>query len=140
MNQLFILLAFAAENEEMVNITPVLLRFMGKFFLIFGVVALITVLTPWIAKKVDAFREKHSKPAIPEDPRCKAVRGPYDISEPQRKQVPAREGQKRRRPPVEGRSGAAERTQPAHQKRRRPPAAEGTQAPPKRKPRSETRE
>lgn len=82
MSRIMPLLCLAAETDEKVNITPLLLRFMGKFFLIFAVVAVIAVLTPWLAKKVDAFREAHSKPAVPEDPRCKAVRGPYDMPEP----------------------------------------------------------
>ena len=70
-----------AAEEERVNITPVLLRFTGKFFLIFAAVAVIALLTPWLAKKIDAFRERHIKPAAPEDPRCKNVRGPYDMPE-----------------------------------------------------------
>lgn len=85
MSRIMPLLCFAEETEEMVNITPVLIRFIGKFFLIFAVVAVIGILTPWLAKKVDAFRESHSKPAAPEDPRCKAVRGPYDLPEPKQK-------------------------------------------------------
>ena len=77
------MIAAAAENtEDMVNVTPVLMKFIGKFFVIFAVVAVIAILTPRMAKQVDAFREKHSKPAPPEDPRCKAVRGPYDMPEP----------------------------------------------------------
>ncbi|MBR3043456.1 MAG: hypothetical protein IKI45_03115 [Oscillospiraceae bacterium] len=84
MNRIMPLLLLAAETEEKVNITPVLLKFIGKFFLIFAAVAVIAVLTPWLAKKVDAFREAHAKPAVPEDPRCKAVRGPYDMSEPKK--------------------------------------------------------
>ena len=84
MNRIMPLLLLAAETEEKVNITPVLLKFIGKFFLIFAAVAVIAVLTPWLAKKVDAFREAHAKPAVPEDPRCKAVRGPYDMPEPKK--------------------------------------------------------
>ena len=79
MNRIMPLLLLAAETEEKVNITPVLLKFIGKFFLIFAAVAVIAVLTPWLAKKVDAFREAQAKPAVPEDPRCKQVRGPYDM-------------------------------------------------------------
>lgn len=71
----------AEQTEEQINITPILLRFTGKFFIIFAAVAVIAVLTPRMAKKIDQFREKHSKPAPPEDPRCKAVRGPYDMPE-----------------------------------------------------------
>ena len=82
MNRIMPLLLLAAETEEKVNITPVLLKFIGKFFLIFAAVAVIAVLTPWLAKKVDAFREAHAKPAVPADPRCKAVRGPYDMPDP----------------------------------------------------------
>ena len=87
MNGLMNGLLLAAE-EERVNITPVLLRFIGKFFLIFAAVAVIALLTPWLAKKIDAFREKHAKPAAPEDPRCKAVRGPYDMPEPKKTASP----------------------------------------------------
>ena len=76
------LICLTADAEEKVNITPVLLKFTGKFFLIFAAVAVIALLTPWLAKKIDAFRETHAKPAVPEDPRCKAVRGPYDMPEP----------------------------------------------------------
>lgn len=75
------LLLLAEQTEEQINITPILLRFTGKFFIIFAAVAVIAVLTPWMAKQVDQFKEKHSKPAPPEDPRCKAVRGPYDMPE-----------------------------------------------------------
>ncbi|HBI85384.1 MAG TPA: hypothetical protein DDX71_03720 [Ruminococcus sp.] len=82
-NTLFSLLL--AAEEEQVNITPVLLKFLGKFFLIFAAVAVIAVLTPWMAKKVDAFREKHHKEEPPEDPRCRQVRGPYDMPEPPEK-------------------------------------------------------
>ena len=82
MNRLMPLLMLAAETEEKINITPVLLRFIGKFFLIFAAVAVIAVLTPRLAKKIDDFRAAHAKPEAPEDPRCKAVRGPYDMPEP----------------------------------------------------------
>ena len=84
MNRIMPLLLLAAETEEKVNITPVLLKFIGKFFLIFAAVAVIALLTPWLAKKIDAFRAAHAKPAVPEDPRCKAVRGPYDMPEPKK--------------------------------------------------------
>lgn len=80
MNALGFLLLTA--EEEMVNVTPVLMKFIGKFFVIFAVVAVITLLTPKMAGWVDDFRAKHEKPAPPEDPRCKAVRGPYDMPEP----------------------------------------------------------
>ena len=86
MKWLLPLLCFAEDTEERVNITPVLLRFTGKFFLIFAAVAVIALLTPWLAKKIDTFREAHAKPAVPEDPRCKAVRGPYDMPEPKQKE------------------------------------------------------
>ena len=76
------LMLLADNNAEMVNVTPVLMQFIGKFFVIFAVVAVIAVLTPALAKKIDAFRAKHEKPAPPEDPRCKQVRGPYDMPEP----------------------------------------------------------
>lgn len=77
------LLAFF--EEERVNITPVLLRFTGKFFLLFGAVAVVAILTPWLAKKVDAFREKHGGTPAPHDPRCDIVRGPYDMPAPVKK-------------------------------------------------------
>ena len=82
MNLFLPLICLTADAEEKVNITPVLLKFIGKFFLIFAAVAVIALLTPWLAKKIDAFRDAHAKPAVPEDPRCKAVRGPYDMPEP----------------------------------------------------------
>ncbi len=78
----------AEQAEEQVNITPVLMKFIGKFFLIFAAVAVIAILTPYLAKKVDAVRERYAKPAAPEDPRCKAVRGPYDMPEPKQEKAP----------------------------------------------------
>ncbi|HAG12843.1 MAG TPA: hypothetical protein DCG49_03145 [Ruminococcus sp.] len=117
-----------AEPEEMVNITPVLLRFIGKFFIIFAVVAVVTILTPWMAKKVDAFREKHEKPAVPEDPRCKAVRGPYDMPEPPEKKPVKRRPQNADGTPVKRRPQNADGT-PV---KRRPQSADGT--PVKRRP------
>jgi hypothetical protein len=94
------ILLLAEQAEEQVNITPMLLKFTGKFFAIFAIVAVVTVLTPWMAKKVDAFREKHQKEAAPEDPRCKAVRGPYDMPEPapKRKKPAHPAGERPRRP------------------------------------------
>ena len=77
-----ILLLTALAEDEQVNITPILLRFGAKFLVIFTVVAVIAVLTPRMAKTVDRWRAKHEKPAAPEDPRCKAVKGPYDMPEP----------------------------------------------------------
>ena len=77
------LLAFL--DEERVNITPVLLRFTGKFFLLFAAVAVVAILTPWFAKQVDAFREKHGGTPEPKDPRCEIVKGPYDLPEPKQK-------------------------------------------------------
>ncbi|MBQ8922378.1 MAG: hypothetical protein IJ060_09505 [Oscillospiraceae bacterium] len=103
-----------AEPEERTNITPVLLKFGGKFLAIFAIVALVTVLTPRIAKWVDDFREKHRRPEAPEDPRCKAVKGPYDMPEPVKKR-PAQQRKPRRRP--DDREGGAYR--PKHAKRRR---------------------
>ncbi len=76
------LVMLAEEAEERVNITPVLLRFLGKFFLIFAAVAVIAILTPRLAKWVDDLRARGMKDAPPEDPRCKQVRGPYDMPEP----------------------------------------------------------
>jgi len=69
-------------EEDMVNVTPMFTRFIGKFFVIFAVVAVIAILTPRIAKWVDSFRAAHEKPKEPEDPRMKLVRGPYDMPEP----------------------------------------------------------
>ncbi|MBR3419095.1 MAG: hypothetical protein IKG82_10440 [Oscillospiraceae bacterium] len=76
-----LLILLAESNDDMVNVTPVLMKFIGKFFVIFAVVAVIAVLTPRMAKGIDSFRAKHEKPAPPEDPRCKQVRGPYDMPE-----------------------------------------------------------
>ena len=87
MNLFLPLICLTADTEEKVNITPVLLKFTGKFFLIFAAVAVIALLTPWLAKKIDAFREAHAKPAVPDDPRCKAVRGPYDMPEPKKEKA-----------------------------------------------------
>lgn len=67
---------------DMVNVTPVVGRFIGKFFVIFAVVAVIAILTPRIARRIDEFRAAHEKPQEPEDPRMKMVRGPYDMPEP----------------------------------------------------------
>lgn len=75
------MMLFAME-EEMVNVTPVLMKFIGKFFVIFAVVAVIAILMPRIAKRIDAYRAAHEKPKAPEDPRMKQVRGPYDMPEP----------------------------------------------------------
>ena len=69
-------IAFA--EEEMKNITPTLLRFLGKFAVIFAVIAVLAVLTPKMASKVDAFREKHQK-STEKDPRYTQVRGIYDM-------------------------------------------------------------
>lgn len=82
MSALMQLVMLAEETEERVNITPVLLRFLGKFFLIFAAVAVIAILTPRLAKWVDDLRARGMKDAPPEDPRCKQVRGPYDMPEP----------------------------------------------------------
>ncbi|MCQ2407945.1 MAG: hypothetical protein MJ065_05400 [Oscillospiraceae bacterium] len=76
------LVMLAEETEERVNITPVLLRFLGKFFLIFATVAVIAILTPRMAKWIDDLRARRKKDELPEDPRCKQVRGPYDMPEP----------------------------------------------------------
>lgn len=75
-------IALLAEEGDTVNITPTLLRFGLKFLVIFAVVAVVAVLTPRMAKAIDSWRAKHEKPAAPEDPRMKAVRGPYDMPEP----------------------------------------------------------
>ncbi|MBQ5335062.1 MAG: hypothetical protein J6Z45_03855 [Oscillospiraceae bacterium] len=80
---------FAAFEEEMVNVTSSLLRFVGKFFAVFAIIALIGILTPWMAKKVDALREKHRGRPAPEDPRMKAVKGIYDAQEPDEASEPS---------------------------------------------------
>lgn len=72
---------FAAFADEMVNITPTMLRFLGKFFAVFGIVAVIGLLTPAIARKVDALRAAKGGKKTPEDPRMKAVRGIYDAQD-----------------------------------------------------------
>jgi len=104
----------AEEQEERTNITPVLLKFGGKFLAIFAIVAVVTILTPRMAKWVDNLRERHRKPELPEDPRCKAVRGPYDMPEPVQKH-PAQQQKASGKP--DAREGAAYR--PKHAKRRK---------------------
>ena len=119
MSALTVLLAAAEETEERTNITPVLMRFGLKFLAIFAIVAVVTVLTPHMAKRVDAFREKHQKPAQPEDPRCKAVKGPYDMPGPVQKETaekPAGHPRRKRRPPQED---AVPKYRPKHAKPRR---------------------
>ena len=85
------LLAALEETGDMVNVTPVLTRFLWKFLVIFAVVGLIAVLTPRMAKWIDEFRAKHEKPAPPEDPRCAQVRGPYDMPPQKPSDLPAQE-------------------------------------------------
>lgn len=85
MNRSSLLMLMAEEAEDYVNLTPVLMRFIGKFFVIFAIVAVIAILTPRMAKFIDDFRAAHEKPASEEDPRCKAVRGPYDMPESESK-------------------------------------------------------
>lgn len=80
---LFLLLTAAETEEEYTNITPTLLRFIAKFFIVFGVIAVVGVLTPWMAKKVDAMRAKHAKQQYQGDPRCAAVKSPYDLTPPE---------------------------------------------------------
>lgn len=78
--------AFAEEAaENMVNVTPVLLRFVGKFFAVFAIVAVIGIVTPALAKKVDALRAKRGGAVREEDPRMKDVKGIYDAQEPTEK-------------------------------------------------------
>ncbi len=112
MSALMLLLTVTEETEDKTNITPVLLKFGAKFLVIFTIVAVVTVLTPHLAKWVDAQREKHRKPEAPEDPRCKAVKGPYDMPEPLPKQ--------KKEPEKDGNT-AAERTgyRPKHAKKKR---------------------
>lgn len=82
LNVLNILLTAAAEETEYVNITPTLLRFAAKFFIVFAVIAVVGILTPAMAKKVDAMRAKHAKRQILDDPRCAAVKSIYDTAPP----------------------------------------------------------
>lgn len=71
------LTTFADHAEGMTDITPMLI-FIGKFFVAFGLIALMAVLTPKIAAKVDKIRENH-KQKHPDDPNCSRVRGIYDL-------------------------------------------------------------
>ena len=73
-------------EEDYVNVTPTLLKFTAKFFVVFAVIALVGVLTPWMAKKVDAMREKSAARTkkYTEDPRAKEVRSIYDIAPPEK--------------------------------------------------------
>lgn len=73
-------------EEEYVNVTPTLLKFTAKFFIVFAVIAIVGVLTPWMAKKVDAMREKSAARTkkYTEDPRAKEVRSIYDIAPPEK--------------------------------------------------------
>ena len=104
MSVLTMLADTAAETEERTNITPYLLQFGAKFLAIFAIVAVVTVLTPRIAKWVDRMRERHQKDMPPEDPRCKAVKGPYDMPEPlpkkQEEQAPETEPETEDAPPA----------------------------------------
>ena len=120
MTALTVLLEAAEDTEERTNITPVLIRFGLKFLAIFAIVAVVTILTPRMAKWVDAQREKHRKPEVPEDPRCKAVKGPYDMPEPVRKEpeVQAERPHRKRRPP-QAQQDEAQRYRPKHAKPRR---------------------
>lgn len=81
-NFLNILLTAAAEETEYVNITPTLLRFAAKFFIVFAVIAIVGILTPAMAKKVDAMRAKHAKRQMLDDPRCAEVKSIYDTALP----------------------------------------------------------
>lgn len=79
MNLLMYAALFAEENtEDMKNVTPDVLLFLGKFVVVFGLIALIAVLTPKIAAWVDKTREK-TKEINPVDPRLMQVRSPYDL-------------------------------------------------------------
>lgn len=89
MNALLFLLD--AQTEGMTDVTPDVLTFLGKFIVIFGLIALIAVLTPKIAAKVDAIRAK-TREAHPDDPNCQKVRGIYDMpSTPQEADAPTDE-------------------------------------------------
>lgn len=85
------LLLLWQEETEYVNVTPTLLRFVTKFFIVFAVIAIVGILTPWMAKKVDAMREKHAartKDLTGDDPRSKAVRSIYDLDPPKDEEAP----------------------------------------------------
>lgn len=74
-------LAEETAPEGMTNVTPQLVNFLVRFLIVFGLIAVVGVLTPRIAAWIDAIREKHSKPKPPQDPREKQVRGIYDAQE-----------------------------------------------------------
>lgn len=65
-------------EEDMVNVTPNILKFLLKFLVVFGLIALMGFLTPNIAKKVDEIRAQ-TKQKHPDDPNCEQVRGIYDM-------------------------------------------------------------
>lgn len=82
-----LLLLLDARTEGMTDVTPDVLKFLGKFVVIFGLIALMAVLTPKIAAKVDEIRAK-TKEAHPDDVNCQKVRGIYDMpSTPQEADV-----------------------------------------------------
>lgn len=67
-------------NETNRDFMTVLLKYGLLFFLIFAIVFLLAVLTPWMAKQVDKIIARiKSKPQPAEDPRCAQVRGIYDM-------------------------------------------------------------
>lgn len=67
-------------NETNRDFMTVLLKYGLLFFLIFAIVFLLAVLTPWMAKQVDKIIARiKSKPQPEEDPRCAQVRGIYDM-------------------------------------------------------------
>lgn len=66
-------------SEEMTNITPALLRFLGRFALVFVLIGVLAVLTPKIAAKIDEMRAHARASRAAEDPRCADVRGIYDL-------------------------------------------------------------
>lgn len=77
MNRSTLLLCMEAA-DEMTNVTPALLRFLGKFALVFALIGLLAVLTPKLAAKIDAVRAQ-ARQRRNEDPRCQQVRGIYDL-------------------------------------------------------------
>ncbi len=76
-----------AENTDFMT---VLLKYGFTFLLIFAIIFLLAVLTPWMAKKADAILLRfRKKDPMSEDPRCKQVRGIYDMPESDRTQETA---------------------------------------------------
>ncbi len=62
----------------MTDVAPTLLPFLWRFLIVFGLIAVIAVLTPKMAAKVDAIRAKN-KEKHPDDENLQKVRGIYDM-------------------------------------------------------------